>query len=83
MLQVILLQSAFIAFCILFIDKIGLRGYIVERSKIKILSKLFACDFCLSFWCSLIVSILLALVCQNYLFILIPLFSTPITRILL
>ena len=45
------------AFTILLIGKIGLRDFIIGHSRIKFISELFDCDFCLSFWLSLIISI--------------------------
>jgi hypothetical protein len=70
------------AFAILFIGKIGLRSKIIERAPVLI-SKLFDCDFCLSFWASAILAIILAIVFSNILLIFIPIFSTPITRVLI
>nr|DAO87927.1 MAG TPA: Protein of unknown function (DUF1360) [Caudoviricetes sp.] len=67
-------------FIFLFLDKIGFRGYIVMYSPIRLFSDLFNCDFCLSFWINLFVSMLVVIVTQDYWTFLIPLFSTPISR---
>ena len=67
-------------FIFLFLDKIGFRGYIVMYSPIWLFSDLFNCDFCLSFWINLFVSMLVVIATQDYWMFLIPLFSTPISR---
>ena len=70
------------AFVILFMMKTGIR----ERVQIKgsrIVSKLFSCDFCLSFWVALVLSIISAIFTKQIEFILIPFLSTPLTRILI
>lgn len=70
------------AFIILLIEKIGLRNYIIATAP-KLISELFECDFCLSFWTSLILAIILAIFFGDMSILFIPLLSTPITRILI
>lgn len=70
------------AFIILLIGKLGLRDYIIERAP-RLISQLFSCDFCLSFWISLILAIILAAIFGEPDFLFTPIFSTPITRMLL
>lgn len=70
------------AFIILLIGKIGLREYVILVAP-RLISKLFSCDFCLSFWLAFVLAILAALICGSLIFVVIPLFSTPITRILI
>lgn len=71
------------AFIILFMGKTGLRNMFITYSPIKLLSQLFECDFCLSFWTSLALCLIWAVITKDYYALLIPIFSTPITRILL
>lgn len=71
------------AFIILLIDKLGIRSAVVEKSRFKLLSDLFSCDFCLSFWVSFFICSVLAIESKNIQYLMYPLFSTPITRILL
>lgn len=78
-ITVIALVSAFI---ILLIGKLGVRDEVVTKAP-KLISQLFECDFCLSFWVSLILAIILALIFREIYIILAPTMSTPITRILL
>lgn len=70
------------AFFILFIGKIGTRDFIIEQGP-KLLSEMFSCDFCLSFWVSLILAIILALLTLSPELLVVPFISTPITRFLL
>ena len=70
------------AFIILLIGKLGIRDSIIARAP-KLISQLFDCDFCLSFWTSLILAIFLAIFFREMSIILIPIISTPITRILI
>lgn len=71
------------AFVILLMGRTGFRDYIVSNSSIKLFSELFACDFCLSFWCNLACAIGVAFVDGNCTYLLLPFLSTPITRSLL
>lgn len=71
------------AFIILFIDKIGLRNWLIEKSP-KLLSKLFSCDFCLSFWVSVILTLIAVFVLGgDMIYLISPILATPITRFLL
>lgn len=76
----LVLASALIAsFAIHFIMKIGIRGMIIERFKIKLISKLFECDFCLSFWTNVCVCVCMAIATMDLSLILLPFFATTIT----
>lgn len=70
------------AFGILLINKLGIRDEIIARAP-KLISELFSCDFCLSFWFSLILTIILAIFFSEIIVLFISIISTPITRILL
>lgn len=70
------------AFIILLIGKSGIRNEVIARAP-KLISQMFECDFCLSFWTSLILAVILAILFQEMSILFIPLLSTPITRILL
>lgn len=79
----IIMISLFTTFSILFIGKIGLRDMIIERSPILLVSKLFDCDFCLSFWASMLFSIACVCLTNDLAFMVVPFFSAPIIRFLL
>lgn len=82
----VIIAAIFIAciasFIILFISKVNLRNFIIARAP-KIISELFSCDFCLCFWISLILAIILAIIFNNINIIITPIISTPIARFLL
>lgn len=82
MLSALIYIALAAAFAILLIGKIGIRDGIIARAP-KLISQLFDCDFCLSFWTSLILAIILAIFFNEMSIILIPIISTPITRILI
>ena len=87
MILTVLMYAVVIAciasFTIMLLEKLGIRDRIVERAPMLI-SKLFDCDFCLSFWVSLILAVILAIInCEFTIFIIVPFISTPITRMLL
>lgn len=70
------------AFAILLIGKLGIRDSVIIKAP-KLISQLFDCDFCLSFWVSVILAIILAIFFREMSIIFIPIISTPITRILI
>ena len=70
------------AFAILLIGKLGIRDNIITKAP-KLISQLFDCDFCLSFWTSLILAVILAIFFREMNILFIPIISTPITRILI
>lgn len=82
MLSALIYISSSAAFAILFVERLGIRDKIVAEAP-KLISQLFECDFCLSFWTSLILAIILAIIFNEMSIIFIPIVSTPITRILL
>lgn len=77
-----LLVAALAAFVILLITKAGGREF-VQVNACRTLARLFSCDFCLSFWLCLILSLILFLITKDPKALLTPFFSTPLTRILL
>lgn len=82
MFSALIYISSSAAFAILFAERLGIRDKIVAEAP-KLISQLFECDFCLSFWTSLILAIILAIIFNEMSIIFIPIASTPITRILL
>ena len=76
----ILLLSLLSSFAILLITKIGLR----ERAQIyapRLLSEMFGCDFCLSFWTCAVFSILFFIfVDRDWIVLSYPIFASPIVR---
>lgn len=82
MLSALIYVALASAFAILLIGKLGIRDSIIAIAPVPV-SKLFECDFCLSFWTSLILAVILAIFFREISVLFIPILSTPITRILL
>lgn len=82
MFSALICISSSAAFAILLAERLGVRDKIAAEAP-KLISQLFECDFCLSFWMSLILAIILAIIFNEMSIIFIPIVSTPITRILL
>ena len=82
MLADIFIIALISAFIILLITKIGLRDFVIERGP-KLISRMFNCDFCLSFWASVLVTAGMVLATKDLSLAVIPMLSTPITRILI
>ena len=82
MLSALIYIALAAAFVILLIGKLGIRDNIIAKAP-KLISQLFDCDFCLSFWTSLILAVILAIFFREMNILFIPIISTPITRILI
>lgn len=82
MLSALIYIALAAAFAILLIGKLGIRDSIIIKAP-KLISQLFDCDFCLSFWVSVILAVILAIFFREMSIIFIPIISTPITRILI
>lgn len=79
--QVILI-ALIAAFIILFIGKTGIRDKIVEKAP-TLISMLFDCDYCLSFWTATVICVVMFFITFDYSFLVVPILTTPITRFLL
>lgn len=82
MLSALIYIALAAAFAILLIGKLCIRDSIIARAP-KLISQLFDCDFCLSFWVSVILAVILAIFFREMNILFIPIISTPITRILI
>lgn len=83
--QIILVALA-ASFIILFATKTEIRYSardFCDSKKLSIIAEMLDCDLCLSFWMSLIVSIIFTLVTKDVQFIFASLFAAPIARFLL
>lgn len=69
------------AFVVLVVKKWGWAEWMQIHGD-KYLSKLFSCDLCMSFWAGLIISF--AFVCwyDDPIYMTMPVFTTPVTRML-
>ncbi len=71
------------SFIVLFLGTSGARDYLVARSP-KLLSEMFDCTFCLSFWICVLLSILFYIfVSREGPVMVYPLLAAPIARIMI
>lgn len=83
MMTVIILIALLSSFIILYLSKVGLREKVQVYAP-RLISQLFSCDLCLSFWVCFGLSVLYFIfVDRNYLVLSYALFATPIARITL
>lgn len=81
-LILILLTALFSAFSINLLKKWGIIEWLQIHGS-ELISKMAHCDFCLSWWTNLIISIIVAIIIGSWAILLIPFFSTMITRFVL
>ena len=75
--------AAFVALLAAFVITLGRKLGLVEWVQVHgspFFAKMFSCDFCLSFWTSLAVSLLIFVVWRDLGALLAPFLATPITR---
>lgn len=76
----VLISALASSFVILFISKIGLREAFITTAP-KPLSKMFDCDFCLSFWINVALCLFQFCTTGDAYWLIIPIYATPITRL--
>lgn len=77
-----LLVAGAAAFVIILMEKTGIRPWVIAHAP-RLLSRLFGCDFCLGFWLSFIMSVAIAIIGRNGIFVIVPVVSAPIVRLML
>ena len=77
-----LIIALFSAFAILLIEMVGYREKIQVKAP-KLISELFSCDFCLSWWTCFTMALIISLLTCNLLITSTAIAATPITRKLL
>lgn len=81
-LVLVVLIALAVTFIIQFAEKRGYRDYAIDNTK-GLLQEMLKCDFCLGFWTSLVLSIIVLAVLGNWWVLFAPVFTTPIIRFLL
>lgn len=80
-LEIVVMVALVAAFAVLLVKKWGIAEY-VQVNGDKYLSQLFGCDLCMSFWASVIITIVVMCVTNDLSLIAVPFFATPVTRML-
>ncbi len=82
----IVLIALFSAFVELFMSKSGFRYWLRDQCDnidFTLIAKMLDCDFCLGFWLSVIISIVMVLITLDPSYFYVPVFATPIIRFLI
>ena len=69
------------AFCVLLMKKWGIAEWMQIHGD-RFMSRLFSCDLCMSFWTCAVLSLGLTLFLDDGSLMFIPIFATPVTRML-
>ena len=80
-LEIIALVALMAAFIVLLVKKWGWAEWMQIHGD-KYLSKLFSCDLCMSFWAAMCVGLVLMCWNNDNTLIFVPMFTTPISRML-
>ena len=80
-LAIIIMVALAAAFVVLLTKKWGIAEWYQVHGG-EFLSKLFACDFCMSFWASVLIFAFVAAVTGDVFYYVGPAISTPITRMI-
>lgn len=78
-IEVSFMVACIVAFLLLLAHKVGLVEYLQVHGD-KYISKMAQCDFCLSWWLSVIMMVGVVWVTADIHLMIIPLLSTPIAR---
>ena len=77
----IVLVALAAAFVVLLVKKWGIAEWMQVHGD-KYMSQLFSCDLCMSFWSAMMICLFLACLYDNGMWVLAPMVTTPVTRIL-
>jgi len=80
MLTKVVLIALLVTFTIIVAEKFGIISYLQSNLKSNLLNKLVNCYFCLSFWVAMVYCVVLSVALNDWTFLLVPIFSSPISR---
>lgn len=75
-----LVIALFTAWCLNVFTISGARDWCIMNTSKDILAKMLSCDFCLSFWSSLGISIMMCFVIRDLSLVLTPFIAAPIIK---
>jgi len=82
MLEKVILLSLVVSFILAVYYKLNINEKMQQIDN-KIIRELATCTFCLSFWLSLVICVMLAVVCKEITYIIYPFLISPIVRMML
>lgn len=80
-MELVVLVALAASFMVLLVKKWGIAEWMQIHGG-EVMSRLFSCDFCMSFWSSLVVCVLISCWHEDPVLLAVPLFSTPIARMM-
>ena len=80
-MELVVAVALMAAFVVLLVKKWGWAEWMQIHGD-RYTSKLFSCDLCMSFWAAMVICVGLACWNNEPLFVIVPMFSTPISRML-
>lgn len=80
-LSVVLMVSLLAAFMVLLVKKWGIAEW-MQVHGCRMVSELFSCDLCMSFWACVIVSGMALMVTGEVICVVLPFMATPVTRMI-
>lgn len=75
--------ALFSAFIILVLSRMGIRYWLRDQCDeigFTLVAKMLDCDLCLSFWLSLLISVVLVYITLDPSWFFVPIFATPLIR---
>lgn len=78
--SIVIIIALLACWVILFAGKLGVIEWVQVHTRYKLIAELFSCQFCLSWWVCVIISICFAIATGDIAMLLCPFCSTPLTR---
>ena len=79
--SMILIVALLASFVVLLVKKWGWAEWVQVHGNV-FFSELFSCDLCMSFWAAVVICVIMAVVTADTRYILLPILTTPLTRIM-
>lgn len=78
-LTLVLIIAAVAAFCIMLIEKTGVRNAVTAHAS-RLIGQMFGCDFCLSWWTCLAMACIAAAYTHDWKVIMLAVVAAPVAR---
>lgn len=79
--SMILIVALLASFVVLLVKKWGWAEWVQVHGN-AFFSELFSCDLCMSFWAAVVICVIMAVVTADTRYILLPILTTPLTRMM-
>ena len=79
--SMILIVSLLAAFVVLLVKKWGWAEWVQVHGN-EFFARLFSCDLCMGFWSAVVICMMIAVVTGDTRYVLLPVLTTPLTRMM-